>query len=386
MPKIAGIEISEDHALMRDAIVQFARGRVAEGAAKRDLDQGFPEDLVAEMAELGLLTMKCEESQGGAGMDNVGYVLAMEAIAEACASTCVILASCNLSSKIMSEFCNDEQVERYLKPAALGEFGAISFALSEPASGSDAKAMRTVAKKDGDDYLLTGQKMWITNGSHAGLHLVFARTSGEVGSKGGISAFLVEKGAPGLEVGREEHKMGLRASGTVPLMLDGCRVPARNMVGEEGAGYRIALSGLGAGRVGIAAQCIGIATAALNEGIAYASEREAFGATVSSFQNSQFAIADSAMEIDQAWLLAMRAARLLDEKQKAAKESSMAKLWASEACGRVVDRMLQLHGGYGYVNDYPIERLYRDARVTRIYEGSSEVQRIVIAREVLRAA
>jgi alkylation response protein AidB-like acyl-CoA dehydrogenase len=224
--------------------------------------------------------------------------------------------------------------------------------------------------------------MWITSGAHAGLHLVFARTDGS--GPEGISAFVVERGAPGLTVGKEEDKMGQRASGTVALHFEDCRIPADNLVGERGRGYAIALSALGAGRVGIAALSIGLAEAALAAGLAYARARHAFGKTLTEFQNTQFVLADCRTELDAAWLLMLRAARLLDGGDKAAAETSMAKLFASEACGRIVDRMVQLHGGYGYSRDYDIERIYRDARVTRIYEGTSEVQRIVIARELVR--
>jgi alkylation response protein AidB-like acyl-CoA dehydrogenase len=226
--------------------------------------------------------------------------------------------------------------------------------------------------------------MWITSGAHAGFHLVFARTDGSVPQAEGITAFIVPRGTPGLAIGKEEDKMGQRASGTVALSFDGCRVPAANLLGRRGGGYGIALTALGAGRVGIAALSIGIAEAAMAAGLSYARERRAFDKRLDEFQNTQFALADARTELDAAWLLTLRAARLLDAGDKAAAETSMAKLYASEACGRIVDRIVQLHGGYGYSKDFPIERMYRDARVTRIYEGTSEIQRIVIARDLLR--
>ena len=326
--------------------------------------------------------MKVPAADGGAGADNVGYALAMEAIAEACASTAVVLASSNLTSKILSEHASTAQTERWLRPYARGELGPASFALSEPGCGSDAAALSTRARLEGDEWILEGQKLWITSGAHAGIHLVFARTDGS--GREGISCFIVEKGAPGLTVGREEDKMGQRASGTVGLFFENCRIPKDHLIGERGKGYAIALSALGGGRVGIAALSLGLAEAAVELGRQYAHERKVFGQPLSDYQNTQFVLADCRTELDAAWLLTLRAARLLDRGQRAAAQSSMAKLFASETCGRVVDRMVQLHGGTGYSRESTVERLYRDARVTRIYEGTSEVQRMVIGRDLLR--
>jgi alkylation response protein AidB-like acyl-CoA dehydrogenase len=321
--------------------------------------------------------------EGGAGTDNVGYALAMEAIAESCASTAVVLASSNLAANILSAHGSPEQKQRWLRPYVEGKLGPASFALSEPGCGSDAAALTTSARWASDGWVLSGSKMWITSGAHAGLHLVFARTDGA--GPAGISCFVVPRGTPGLVVGKEEDKMGQRASGTVALHFDDCRLPHDHLLGERGGGYAIALSALGAGRIGIGALSLGLGEAALAAGIAYARERHAFGRPLAEFQNTQFVLADCRTELDAAWLLVLRAARLLDAGDKGAAETSMAKLFASEVCGRVVDRMVQLHGGYGYSRDYPVERFYRDARVTRIYEGTSEVQRMVIARELLRA-
>lgn len=377
-----GFAFTDEQRMVAEAARDFATRRLAPGAAERDRTARFPLEELQGLAALGLLAMKVPTEDGGAGTDNVGYLLAMQAIAEACASTAVILASSNLASKILSDHASPAQKERWLRPYAEGRLGPASFALSEPGCGSDAAALTTTAREVDGGWVLTGAKMWITSGAHAGIHVVFVRTDGP-GSHG-ISCFVVEKGTPGLVVGKEEDKMGQRASGTVALSFDDCRVPAENLVGHRGAGYPIALSALGAGRVGIAGLSLGIAEAALAAGLAYAGERRAFGKALTDFQNTQFVLADSRMELDAAWLLALRAARLLDEGDKAPAETSMAKLFATEACGRVVDRMVQLHGGNGYSREYAIERLYRDARVTRIYEGTSEVQRLVVARELLR--
>lgn len=370
--------LTDEQRLGFDAARDFARRAIAPGAAERDRTGRFPLEHVGALAELGLLAMKVPVEEGGSGTDNVGYALAMQAIAEACASTAVILASSNLASKILADHATPEQKERWLRPYARGELGPASFALTEPAGGSDAAALRTTARLEGGAYRLDGEKCWITSGAHAGLHVVFARSDGE--GKGGISCFVVERGAPGLVIGKEEDKMGQRASGTVALHFDGCRVPQENLLGRRGGGYAIALSALGAGRVGIAALSLGIAEAAFAAGLAHARGRVVFGKPLVAMQNTQMVLAEARTELDAAWLLMLRAARLLDRGDRAASETSMAKLFATEACGRVVDRMLQLHGGYGYSREYPIERHYRDARVTRIYEGANEIQRLVVAR------
>ncbi len=375
-----GFPLTEEQSFIAEAARSFAARRLAAGAAERDRTGQYPLEQVPELAALGLLAMKVPAADGGSGTDNIGYALAMEAIAETCASTAVILASSNLASKILSDHAAASQKERWLRRYAEGALGPASFALTEPSGGSDAAAIRTTARptEDGRHWILDGEKCWITSGAHAGIHIVFARTDGD--GKEGISCFVVERGTKGLTVGKEEDKMGQRASGTVALHFDDCHIPADNLIGQRGGGYAIALSALGAGRVGIAALSIGLAEAALAAGLAYARDRRVFGQKLIDLQATQFVVADSRMELDAAWLLVFRAARLLDHGERAGAETSMAKLYASEACGRVVDRMLQLHGGYGYSREYPIERIYRDARVTRIYEGTSEIQRIVIAR------
>jgi alkylation response protein AidB-like acyl-CoA dehydrogenase len=373
-------DLGDEQRHISDSARDFAARRVAPGAAERDKTGKYPLELVGQLGELGLLAMKVSLEDGGAGADNVGYLLAMEAIAEACASTAVILASSNLASKILADHGTPEQKKRWLTPYAQGRLGPASFALSEPSCGSDAAALTTTARADGGGFVLDGQKQWITSGAQAGFHLVFARTDGP--GPEGISCFLVERGTPGLALGREEDKMGQRASGTVGLFFDGCRVGADQLIGRRGAGYGIALAALGPGRVGISGLCLGLAEAALAAGTAWANERKAFGKPLAEFQNTRFVLADCRTELDAAWLLALRAARLLDGGDKAVAETSMCKVFASETCGRVVDRMVQVHGGFGYSRELAVERLYRDARVTRIYEGTSEVQRLLISREL----
>jgi acyl-CoA dehydrogenase len=379
-----GWGLTEEQELIWQTARAFAQEKVAPTAAFRDANHEFPHEIVKSMGELGLLGIKIPSELGGADADHVSYVLAMAAMSEACASTGVTLAVCNLFADVLSKFGSQRQKEAVLRPYLAGRAGPGAFCLSEPEAGSDPAAMKATARQDGDRFILNGAKQWITNGSHASYYLVFAITDESLGRKG-MSCFLVEKGTPGLTIGAPEKKMGLRSSDTVPLTFEDCAVAKDSLIGECGQGYSIALSGLDGGRIGIAAQCIGIASAALEAGVRYAADRKIFGQTVASFQASQMAIADSKTDLDQSWLLTMRAAYVRDTGKRSAKESSMAKLFASEACGRIVDRMLQLHGGYGYVEEFPIERFYRDARVTRIYEGASEIQRLVIAREILKA-
>ncbi|MCA9706109.1 MAG: acyl-CoA dehydrogenase family protein [Myxococcales bacterium] len=378
-----GFVLTEEQRLMRDAAAEFARERLLPGAAERDRTRAFPLALVQELGAMGLLGMKISVDDGGAGADNTGYVLAMQAIAQACASVAVILASSNLVACILADHATPVQRERWLAPLARGELGPAGFCLTEPDAGSDASALRTRAEDRGDHFVISGSKQWITSGAHAGIYLVFAKTDPQ-GGREGISTFVVERGTPGLVVGKDEHKMGLRSSGTVQLHFEDVVVPREQLVGEVGRGYAAALGALGAGRIGIAAQALGIGEAAFGEGLRYAAGRRAFGQRVVDFQASRFALADSRMDLDAAWLLMLRAAALLDRGERAAMETSMAKVAASEACGRVVDRMLQLHGGNGYSEEYLIERLYRDARITRIYEGTNEIQRLIISRELVR--
>lgn len=375
------LEFTDEQQMIASSTREFAALRLQPGAAERDRTGQFPLEPLQELARLGLLAMKVPLELGGAGADNVGYALAMANIAEACASTAVILASSNLTAQILAHHATAEQKERWLRPLAEGRLGPVSFALTEPGCGSDAAALTTSARLEGKEWVLNGNKMWITSAAQAGLHLAFARTDGP--GKEGISCFVVERGTKGLTVGREEDKMGQRASGTAAVSFEDCRIPADHLIGTRGGGYGIALSTLGGGRVGIAALSLGLGEAAFDAGRAYVAERSAFGKKLLEFQNTQFQLSDSRTELDAAWLLTFRAARLLDRGDRAEAETSMAKLYASEAAGRVIDRMVQLHGGYGYSRDYVVERLFRDARITRIYEGTNEIQRLIIARHGL---
>jgi alkylation response protein AidB-like acyl-CoA dehydrogenase len=331
-------------------------------------------------------------SLGGAEAGVVSYALAMMEIARACASTAVTMAVTNMVAEVIARFGNDAQRERHVPKLTSGEYAAGAFALSEPEAGSDPGSMRTTAERVPGGWVLRGQKQWITSGAHAGVIVVWARTGGlhdgaasgpkPQGTKG-ISCFLVEGGTPGLKPGKAEDKLGLRASNTVPLTFDDCKIPHDALLGEENQGFKVAMMALDGGRIGIASQAIGIATAALEEATEYARQRKQFGKSIGDFQAIQWMLADSATELDAARLLALRAARMKEQGVAFTREASMAKLFASEAAGRICDRAVQIHGGYGYVRDFPAERHLRDVRVTRIYEGTSEIQRMVIARHVL---
>jgi alkylation response protein AidB-like acyl-CoA dehydrogenase len=292
------------------------------------------------------------------------------------------MAVTNMVGEVIARFGTEAQRERHVPRLTSGEYVAGAFALSEPEAGSDPGSMRTTAERTAEGWTIRGQKQWITSGSHAGVFVVWARTGGPGTS--GISTFLVERGTPGLKIGKHEDKLGLRASSTVPLTFDDCKVPADALLGAENGGFKIAMMALDGGRIGIASQAIGIATAALEEATAYANERKQFGRPIGDFQAIQWMLADSATELDAARLLTLRAAQHKEAGLTFSTEAAMAKLYASEAANRICDRCLQIHGGYGYVKDFPIERHYRDVRVTRIYEGTSEIQRMVVARAALR--
>jgi alkylation response protein AidB-like acyl-CoA dehydrogenase len=325
--------------------------------------------------------MMVPQEYGGAGAGAVSYSLALQEIAYSCASTAVTMSVTNLSCDPLLKFGNEEQKEKYLKPLAEGRFlGA--FAITEPAAGSDPGSMTTRAEDKGDYYLVNGSKIFITNGGFADVIILIVRT-GQEKSNRSLSGFLLEKGAPGFTIGRTEDKMGLRASNTVELLFEDCRIPKKNLLGKEGVGFKIAMVALDSGRIGIASQSLGIARACLDEAIQYAKNRRQFGRPINSFQAIQWMIADSATEIEAAHRLTLHAADLKDQGLPFTKEASMAKLFSSEMANRVAYKTLQIHGGYGYMKEYKIERLYRDARVTSIYEGTSEVQRIVVAREVM---
>jgi alkylation response protein AidB-like acyl-CoA dehydrogenase len=321
------------------------------------------------------------EALGGAEAGVIAYSLAMTEIAKACASSAVTMAVSNMVAEVITKFGNDEQRKKYVPRLCDGSLVAGSFALSEPEAGSDPGAMQTTAGRDGNHWVLDGSKQWITSGDFAGVFVVWARTGGK-GTRG-ISAFLVEQGTPGLSVGHHEDKMGLRGSSTTSLHFEACRIPASALLSEENGGFKIAMMALDGGRIGIASQALGIAEAALEKSISYAKERHTFGSPIADKQAIQWMIADGRTELDAARLLTLRAAWLKEHGQLFSREAAMAKLWSTEAAGRVCDRAVQIHGGYGYVKEYDVERHYRDVRVTRIYEGTSEIQRIVISRAAI---
>jgi len=362
----------------------FAKKELEPYAEERDSEEIFPEDTVKKMGELGLMGMMVPVEYGGSGAGAVSYSIALTEIAYACASTGVTMSVANLSEEPILKFGNEEQKEKYLVPMATGEvLGA--FAVTDPGAGSDPGSMNTRAVDKGDYYLVNGTKSFITNGGYAGVINLIAKTNPEKGNRG-LSAFIVEKEFPGFHVGKKEKKMGLRASNTVELIFDDCRIPKENLVGKEGQGFKIAMVALDSGRIGIASQSIGIARACLDEAVKYSRDRKQFGKSIGSFQAISWMIADMATEIEAARWLVLSAADKKDCGLRFTKEASMAKLFASEVANRAAYKALQVHGGYGYIKDFKVERLYRDARVTTIYEGTSEVQRIVISREVTKAA
>ena len=375
-------ELTEMQQMVRQAARSYAQKSLAPAAAALDREGRFPREHLRELADLGLMGVNVPEEFGGAQAGAVAYVLALMEVAQGCASTAVTMAVTNMVAETIVRFVSAEQKRKYVPEITSGRFVAASYALSEAHSGSDAGALRTSARRDGESYLLNGSKQWITSGDHAGVFVVWART-GEPGTKG-ISCFLVDGGAGGLHVGKHEDKMGLRASSTVPLSFEDLRLPASAMLGAPGQGFHIAMAALDGGRVGIAAQATGIGLAALDAAVRYAKERQAFGQPIANFQAIRFMIADSATELDAARLLVLRAAGLKEAGRPFTREASMAKVFASEKANKVCDLGVQIHGGYGYLDEFPAERHYRDARVTTIYEGTSEVQRIVIARELLK--
>lgn len=361
----------------------FARERVTPVAAENDRQRRFPVELVRGLGELGLLAVNVPAEHGGSEAGAVAYALALTEIAAADCATAVTMAVTNMVGEVIARFGTPDQKARHLPRLASGEYLAGSFALSEPQAGSDAAAMATRAVRRGDGWVIDGAKQWITSGDVAGVTVVWAKTDPTAGARG-VTAFLVEQGTPGLAVGRHEEKLGLRASSTVALSFEGCEVPDSARLGEVGEGFRIAMAALDGGRIGIGAQATGTIRAALDASVRYAKERTAFGVPIAQHQAIAFMLADMATEHDTARLLTLRAASLKEAGAPFSREASMAKLWASEAAQRAVGRAVQIHGGYGYTTDFPVERLYRDARVQTIYEGTSEIQRLVIARDLLR--
>lgn len=373
--------LTDEQEMIRDTMRTFAQERLAPFAADWDRNHTFPREALTELAELGALGMVVPEEWGGAGMDYMSLVLALEEIAAGDGATSTIVSVQNsLPCGILNRFGNDGQKEAWLKPLARGEkLGC--FCLTEPHVGSDASAIRTTAVRDGDQWVLNGVKQFITTGKYADMAIVFAVTDKTAGKKG-ISCFLVPADAPGYVVGRLEEKMGQKASDTAQILFEDCRIPADALVGEEGQGYKIALSNLEAGRIGIAAQCLGMARAALEAAVSYAQDREAFGKPIFEHQAVNFRLADMATQLEAARQLVWHAASLKDAGRPCLKEASMAKLFASEMAEKVCSDAIQVHGGYGYVSDFPVERIYRDVRVCQIYEGASDIQRLVIGRSL----
>jgi butyryl-CoA dehydrogenase len=376
-------ELNDEQKAMRDATRRFADEVLAPAAQGIDEADETNLELVGQLAELGYLGLTIPEEYDGAGLDTVSYAVCMEELSRGCASTALVV-SINLSlvADAILRFGNDEQKKKYLPPLATGE-SVGCFVLTEPEAGTDAGSARATAVRDGDDYVINGTKCFITNAGFAKTFLVFASTDPEAGAKG-LSCFIVEGGTDGLKVDKRFDKMGIRGADVREVRLEDCRVPAVNILGEEGKGLKIALTVLDGGRIGIAAQAVGIARAALDEAVKYSAERKQFGRTINKFQAIQFKLADMALAIDSARLLYLRAAYLKDKGARFSVESAMAKLAASRAANYVADQAVQIHGGYGYMKEYTVERLFRDARITEIYEGTSEVQKMVISSALLQ--
>ena len=375
-------ELSEEHKAVQAAARDFAQNVLKPGVIERDEHQKFPVEEIKQLAELGFMGMMVKEAYSGSGMDTLSYVLAMEEISKIDASTSVCMSVNNsLVCYGLQDFGTEEQKEKYLKPLASGEkIGA--FCLSEPEAGSDATSQRTTAIDMGDYYLLNGTKNWITNGSSASIYLVIAQTDVEKGHKG-INAFIVERGMEGFVVGAKENKMGIRASDTHTLLFNDVKVPKANRIGDDGFGFKFAMKTLSGGRIGIAAQALGIAAGAYELALAYSKERKAFGKEISQHQAIAFKLADMATEIEAARLLVYKAAWMKDQGMNYDEASAIAKLYASHVAMKHTVEAVQIHGGYGFVKEYHVERLMRDAKITQIYEGTSEVQKIVISRSVL---
>ena len=375
--------LTEDERLIRDTARELADKEFAPRAAEADETSRFPVENVRKLAELGFMGMNVPEEWGGAGLSTLAYALAMEEVSRACASTGVIMSVNNsLVCDPITRYGTDAQKEKYLKPLASGEkLGA--YCLTEPEAGSDAQNQRTSAIKDGDHYVLNGTKNFITNGQVADVFVVYCKTDPEAGHRG-ISCLIVEAESEGITRGNKENTMGIRASSTCSLFFENVRVPVENLLGPEGKGFSVALSTLDGGRIGIAAQAVGIAQAALDEATKYAQERKTFGKPIAELQAIQWLLADSVTDVEAARLLTLRAAAKKDTGERCSMEAAMAKLCASRVAVTVADRAVQVHGGYGYIKEYPVERFYRDAKITEIYEGTSEIQRLVIARNLMK--
>jgi alkylation response protein AidB-like acyl-CoA dehydrogenase len=376
-------EFTEEHLNVQQAARDFAQTELLPGVIERDNEQKFPTEQIKKLGELGFMGIMVDPKYGGSGMDTISYVLAMEEISKIDASASVVVSVNNsLVCWGLETYGNEEQKQKYLVPMASGQVHG-AFLLSEPEAGSDATSQRTTATDEGDHYLLNGTKNWITNGNSATYYLVIAQTDVEKGHKG-INAFIVEKSWEGVTVGKKEDKMGIRGSDTHSIMFQDVKVPKENRIGEDGFGFKFAMKVLAGGRIGIAAQALGIASGAYELALKYSKERKAFGKEIMHHQAIQFKLADMATQIEAARLMVIKAAALKDAGKDYALMSSMAKVFASETAMWVTTEAVQVHGGYGYVKEYHVERLMRDAKITQIYEGTSEVNRIVISREILR--
>jgi alkylation response protein AidB-like acyl-CoA dehydrogenase len=376
-------DLTEEHLMIRDAARDFAQNELLPGVIERDENQKFPSEQVKKMAELGFMGMMVSPDYGGGGMDTISYVLAMEEISKVDASAAVIMSVNNsLVCWGLETYGSQEQKDKYLRRLATGEIiGA--FCLSEPEAGSDATSQQTTAIEEDNYYLLNGTKNWITNGNSASIYLVIAQTDSSLGHKG-INAFIVEKETDGVIVGKKEDKLGIRGSDTHSIMFNDVQVPKENRIGEDGFGFSFAMKTLSGGRIGIAAQALGIASGAYELALEYSKQRKAFGKEISRHQAIAFKLADMATEIDAARLLCLRAAWLKDNGMNYDREGAMAKVFASETAMKTTSEAVQVHGGYGFVKEYHVERLMRDAKITQIYEGTSEIQRIVISRSILK--
>ena len=377
-------ELSEEHRLVQRTVREWATARLLPLAAEMDRSSRYPPELIRELGDLGLMGVFIPEAYGGGGMDTISYCIVMEEIARAEAAVSAVLSVNNsLVCYPILSFGDDRQKRQYLPDLARGrKIGC--YCLTEPTAGSDAGSLAATARDAGDHWVLNGTKIFVTNGVEANVLIVYARTEADPGSRG-ISALIAEKGDPGLSVGKVEHKLGIRASSTCEIVLDECRIPKDRLLGQRGRGFSIALTTLDGGRIGIASQALGIARAAMEDATAYAKERRQFGRPITAFQGTQWKIADMATRIQAGRLLAYRAAWLRDQGRRHTREASMAKLFASETAMWVATQAVQVFGGYGYIQEYPAERHFRDAKITEIYEGTSEVQRMVIARQILGA-
>lgn len=381
-PSMMSFDLSEDHTMVKDMVKKLADEEIAPRAAHYDETREFPWENCKKLAELGLMGVTVPEEYGGAGMDTLAYVTVIEELSRACASTGVVAAVQNsLATTPLLSFGSEELKKKYLPQLASGEkIGA--YALTEPGAGSDAASIKTTCRLEGDHYILDGQKNWITNSTAAEIYIVYATKDASLGHKG-VCCFVVEKGWEGFTIGKHEETMGVRASGTCPLTFDKVKVPKENLIGEEGEGFKVAMATLDCGRIGIAAQAVGIAQRALDEALNYSKQREQFKRPISKFQLVQEMLVNMAVGVESARMMMQRAAVYRDRGRKFGKEASMAKLYASQVAVQNALDAIQIHGGYGYSKEYPVERLLRDAKITQIYEGTSEVQKLVIAKHLL---